>query len=161
MNMSRYTRMHKIINKRYGKAVQCVICNGKSGAKRCEWTNIDHQYKMNKKYWRSLCTSCHRKYDYEHLGYVCGNKGKKLSEESREKLSQALKGRKVWNKGLMGRQWWHNPIGLNTGVPWNKGIPMSEDMKKRLSITNRGKSPWNKGVSGYKINRKRRSRHER
>lgn len=38
-------------------------------------------------------------------------KGEHLSEETKKKLSLALKGRSVWNKGLRGRQ-----------KAWNKGI---------------------------------------
>ena len=46
-----------------------------------------------------------------------------MSEEQKKKLSESLKGRNVWNKG----------------------IPMSEETKKKLSESHKGQIPPNKG----------------
>ena len=53
------------------------------------------------------------------------NKGKKKSKETRRKMSEALKGRKAWNKG-------------KTGV-------ISEETRRKMSKANKGQIPWNKG----------------
>jgi hypothetical protein len=64
-----------------------------------------------------------------HLGY-------KHSQEAREKMSMALKGRKLsveTKKRMLGR------------TPWNKGIklgPLSESVLLKL----KGRTPWNKGL---------------
>jgi len=56
-----------------------------------------------------------------HIGQIPWIKGKKHSEESKKKMSSSLKGRKVWNKGK----------------------PHSEETKKKISISNTGKvSPF-------------------
>lgn len=61
-------------------------------------------------------------------------KGKKLSEESLKKLSQSLKGRTVWNKGLR-------------GYHINKHNKLSDEAKHKISIGNKGKIAWNKGLT--------------
>lgn len=56
------------------------------------------------------------------------------SEKTRKKLSDSLKGRKVWNKGL------------KTGLaPWNKGVPCAEETKAKLREILKGRKAWNKG----------------
>jgi len=52
------------------------------------------------------------------------NKGKKSTEITKQKMSQALKGRKSWNKG---KKW-------------------SEEVRKKISESNKGKISWNKGI---------------
>lgn len=51
-------------------------------------------------------------------------KGGKMSLEQRQKISDAMKGRK----------------------PWNLGKKMSEETKKKISEAKKGQVPWNKGV---------------
>ena len=50
------------------------------------------------------------------------SKGKKLSEEHKKKVSEALKGKE------------------KTYAVWNKGIPMTKDAKKKLSLAKTGKT---------------------
>jgi len=52
------------------------------------------------------------------------HKGYKWGTESRKKLSETIKGRPAWNKG----------------------IPHSEETKRRISESGRGHIPWNKGL---------------
>ena len=52
------------------------------------------------------------------------NRGKKFSDEHRQKLSNAHKGLKTWNTGLN----------------------MSEDFKEKCSMAKKGKKPWNVGI---------------
>ena len=69
-------------------------------------------------------------------GYTPHNKGKHISEETKKKISNALKGRmpkninriKCWNKGIKGS----TPLGQNH-YNWRGGIT-SENKKIRVSI---------------------------
>lgn len=68
-------------------------------------------------------------------------KGLPLTEEAKTKLSEALKGREVWNKGKNGLQ-----------AAWNKGIPASEEQKEKQSIAMTGRiSPRRKQVYQYTL----------
>jgi len=55
----------------------------------------------------------------------------KRTEECKKHLSEALKGRIAWNKGL--KRWWDSPSFPKGHIPWNKN-------KKGVMPT-----PWNKG----------------
>lgn len=79
----------------------------------------------------ALCNSCHGIL-HSSIG-TCNflkngtswNKGKKLSDEHKRKLSESHKGKPSWNKGLKG-----------THVPWNKGLTgnkLSEEHKLKIS----------------------------
>lgn len=63
--------------------------------------------------------------------------GHQVSEETREKISNSLKGNIPWNKGIEWR-------------PRKKRGPFSEEHKKKLSLAHKGKVTWNKGISGSK-----------
>lgn len=56
------------------------------------------------------------------------NKGRKLTEEIKRKISLRQIGRKTWNKGLKGVQ-----------NAWNKGLKMPKSMRDKLSILKKGK----------------------
>lgn len=76
-------------------------------------------------------------------GYNCtlggdGNLGRKLSEEHKNRISEAntgenhpLYGTAPWNKGLKGVQ-----------SAWNKGLSMSEEAKKKLSESRIGEKNY-------------------
>ena len=61
-----------------------------------------------------------------------GSNGHKMSEETKQKISNALKGKIPYNKGLVGRKW-------------------SEESKEKASLSHKGRKPWNTGKSGYHI----------
>jgi hypothetical protein len=64
-------------------------------------------------------------------------KGQKFTAQHRKRLSEANKGRTVWNKGLK-------------GLPGrNKGRRFSVSWRRKLSIARLGKTPWNKGLKGF------------
>ena len=67
-------------------------------------------------------------------------KGKHRSEETKRKISESKKGKQTWNKGkhLSGET--RKKISEA-----NKGREFSEDHKRRLSEARKGKEPWNKG----------------
>ena len=68
------------------------------------------------------------------------NKGKPVSKETRQKISNSLKGNVPWNKGKKG------------SVAWNKGISPSEEQRRKQSKTMKGRTPWNKGKKWKKKN---------
>ena len=57
-----YGALHSWIVRQMGRATRCEDC-GKLNAKKYEWANISKQYKRDVADWKSLCTSCHRKFD--------------------------------------------------------------------------------------------------
>ncbi len=81
------------------------------------------------------------KFSDEHK-YKIGlaNKGKTRSKEQKKTLSEALKGREVWNKGVK-----TGPLSLKTRQKLSKAHkniprgPMLEETKRKLSDINKGK----------------------
>lgn len=69
------------------------------------------------------------------------NKGKKLTEEHKQKLSDSHKGKIPWNKGKTGLQTaWNKGLKVGT-IPWNKGkknIYSAESIDK-MRRANKGK----------------------
>ena len=59
-----YKGLHDWINRNYGKPKKCEFC-GTTSAKKFEWASKNHQYKREISDWFRLCTSCHRKYDFQ------------------------------------------------------------------------------------------------
>jgi hypothetical protein len=60
-----YHALHKWVDRELGKPSRCAHCDSTSEL-RFEWANIDHQYRRVLGDWLRLCTSCHRRYDYEN-----------------------------------------------------------------------------------------------
>lgn len=102
-------------------------------------------------------------------GHPSPNKGKKLSEETKKKISKTLRGVFGGNKHPMwGKKHSEESIQTmikshenisdetkrkisksNKGKPApNKGIPASEESKKKMSESHKGNTPWNKGRTG-------------
>lgn len=59
----KYVGLHMWISSVLGKPSKCEHCDTVD-AKKFEWANKDHLYSRNINDWIRLCTSCHRKYDY-------------------------------------------------------------------------------------------------
>jgi hypothetical protein len=108
MKTYQYRAIHTAVRAVWGKPNKCRLCKGRNKSKRYEWSNKDHKYTLTREDWWELCATCHRRWDKEHFGH------------------------KVWNKGLIGLQNWHNVKGLNNGKPWNKGKKLTNDQKKRF-----------------------------
>lgn len=73
------------------------------------------------------------------------NKGMKLSEERKEKLHNARRGKPSWNSGKkMSDEYRKKLSDAHKGQKaWNKGVSCSEEVKKKVSIANKGKvSYW-------------------
>jgi hypothetical protein len=56
--------IHEWVIRRRGRPKYCEHCH-KTDKKKYEWANKNHLYKRILKQYIRLCTSCHRKYDYE------------------------------------------------------------------------------------------------
>lgn len=75
-------------------------------------------------------------------GNIPWNKGESCSEETKGKISLALKGRHVWNKGKVGC--YSDETKQKMSVS-HKGKRTSEETKKKMFLTLNGKSSWFKG----------------
>lgn len=75
------------------------------------------------------------------------NKGMKLSEERKEKLHNARRGKPAWNSGKKLSDEYRKKLSdAHKGQKaWNKGIPCSEEVKKKISIANKGNVSYWKG----------------
>ena len=60
-----YHALHAWVIRHRGSPSICEHC-GTTTAKRFEWANRDHEYNRNLDDFIRLCTSCHRRYDYEN-----------------------------------------------------------------------------------------------
>ena len=100
---------------------------------------------------RGGCATGEEHYNYgKHLSEETkrkiseANKGKKLgpySKERVEKAASAHRGKKVSEEGRK------NISEAHKGqVPWNKGKHFSEEARRKMSEAHRGKEPWNKGL---------------
>ena len=58
-----YVSLHTWVSRHLGRPKKCVSC-GRTDKKKYEWANKDHKYRRNLKDYIRLCTSCHRKYDF-------------------------------------------------------------------------------------------------
>ena len=75
-------------------------------------------------------------------------KGRKLSEETKRKISESHKGKPAWNKGLKASDETRRKMSeSHKGKPvWNRGIPHSEETRRKMSEALRGRKVWNKGI---------------
>ena len=85
-------------------------------------------------------------------GVLNGMFGKTATEETRKKLSAALKGKPAWNKGLTmpesARKKQSNAL---------KGRHLSAEARRKLSEARKGKTAWNKGKKFSEESRKKMS----
>ena len=61
-----YRAVHLWVQKWKGIPKKCESC-GTEKAKKYEWANIDHKYCRVLEDYIRMCTSCHRKYDYNNF----------------------------------------------------------------------------------------------
>ena len=89
------------------------------------------------------------------------NAGKRFTEETRRKMSEAhagqvnwwLHGATPWNKGKTYHSSYHPTDEHKRKIseshkgltPWNKGKHLSEEDRRKKSIANKGHKPWNTG----------------
>ena len=81
--------------------------------------------------------------------------GVSMTEETRQKLSNSLKGRKVWNKGVKNCYSKETVKKISNSLKGrfkgknspSYGRKFSEDQKRKISKAQIGKIPWNKGLT--------------
>lgn len=86
---------------------------------------------------KNICKTCEKTFTkarnpnrvYKYCSSACMGKDR----EKAKAHSETMKGSTAWNKGMLGKQDWHDVSGLNTGEPWNKGIKGAQEA-------------WNKGI---------------
>ena len=78
---------------------------------------------------------------------ILHKKGKHHTEEAKQKISIALKGKTTWMKGKHHTEEAKQKISiaLKGKTTWNKGKHMSEETKRKMSEARKGKTTWNKG----------------
>ena len=92
-----------------------------------------------------------------------GFTGKHHTERSRRKISQKMKGKSPWNKGLRG-VYIRQPLSEESkkkiskskqGQPSNfKGKHHGREAKRKIGEARKGHIPWNKGLKGYRAGEK-------
>jgi group I intron endonuclease len=92
-----------------------------------------------------------------------GNGRSEISAETRQRMSEAKKGKVPWNKGLRGSTPWNKGltkddprVAANVSAahqsrknytPWNKGLTKEEAPQLSNSGVKKGNKPWNKGLT--------------
>jgi len=140
-----YYQIHRWARINIKKPGFCGRCNK---TKKLELSNNSGDYKLTKTDWEWICRSCHARKD----GW--NSKAAPYSKERMEKIWAGRRGRPPWNKGMkMSDKYKKKLSKAHLGqVAWNKGIPMSKEAKAKLSRSLKGKIPWNKGISHAKLN---------
>ena len=87
-----YKSLHKRIGRRFGRPQGCQRCPRVSGT-RFDWANVSGNYnEFDRSDWLRLCRFCHMALDKDNF---TGKRfsGKQHTEESRSKISAAMKRR--------------------------------------------------------------------
>lgn len=58
-----YFGVHDWMTKHYGQPIGCEECGTTDHSKTYGWANISREYKRDRKDFKRMCMSCHRKYD--------------------------------------------------------------------------------------------------
>lgn len=118
--------------------------NNSCGGEEKGWKGLNNAIKLNLRE-----HSCYkRKMSDETKEKISkANKGKKRTKEQREQFSKSHKGQLAWNKGRK------TPIEIRNKLskahkgqkPWNKGIKLSEESREKMSQAKIGKQGYWKG----------------
>ena len=108
----------------------------------------EEAWKLEQQYIKELNTKFPNGYNLSDggggcLGIEAWNKGLNgcFSDETRKKMSEAMKGREPWNKGLKGC---YSEETKQKMSEHKKGKKLSEETRNKL----KGKTAWNKGIKG-------------
>jgi len=82
-----YNTIHHWLHDNYGSAIRCESLKCKRKSKQFDWALIKgKKYEHNRNNFKQLCRSCHLIYDRHKKGYI-------MPEETKRKISLALKGK--------------------------------------------------------------------
>lgn len=107
------------------------------------------------KYWIKFYNSCYP----IGYNITEGGEGKSWfnnhpeKEKIQQHMSESHKGKIPWNKGKKMSQEYKEKC-KNRGMPiagWNKNLAMSDDFREKCKLRQVGKIPWNKGKKGLQI----------
>lgn len=122
------------------------------GIKVIEWVD-DHTWEERERFWIAEYRAKHTLLNIAGGGH--GIHGHRLSEETRRKISEAVKGREPWNKGKTGvytdqhREFLSvgakirgfSKSALDKSAEVRRGRPVADSVKKQISASLKGK-PW-------------------
>lgn len=105
--------------------------------KECKDEELDY---WEKYYIKELNTKVPYGYNMTDGGEGCS--GSSVSDETKKKISETLKGNIPWNKGktnIYSEEWRKKQREAHKGkAPWNKGKQWSEEWKQKMSETKKG-----------------------
>lgn len=58
-----YAGIHDWMTKHFGQPAECEVCGLEDSTRKYHWANLTN-YLRDRKDWKRMCVSCHRKYDY-------------------------------------------------------------------------------------------------
>jgi len=120
-NSARHYEWRYLVKKRDGECKNCGSKEKLHAHHIIPW-KINESLRFDISNGITLCSSCHRKIEFGFKkNHIPWNKGRKLSDETKRKLSNSLKGRKVWNKGIKGLIVSPETQFKKGQIPWNKG----------------------------------------
>ena len=125
------------------------VTNGIKDTK-INYKELDSYIKLGWIRGRKFSNSANRKFSEEarnnmskaHKGKPSPNKGKHLTEETKKKISEANINR---FKDINERKKLSNSLKGN--IPWNKDKCHTEETKKKISKSKQNSIPWNKGLT--------------
>lgn len=80
--------MHWWVIRNFDKPSECEICGKIHNT--MAWSNKDHKYKRDRKFWQYVCITCHIKYDTKYLRKWNTKKCKCCGREFQTKYNQKV-----------------------------------------------------------------------
>lgn len=127
ISQKEYWNIHQFIRRKYGAANKCE--NGCLSKYRYEWALIHgRRYNKNIGNYKMLCKKCHHSYDkISRFGKDHPMFGKTHTKENKKKISERMKG----NKNMLGKKLsLETRLKMSKA---RKGIPKSEEHKRKIS----------------------------
>lgn len=59
-----YKALHDWLRKHHGRPNLCEVCGTTDPNKNYEWANLSHEYRRDRKDFKRMCISCHRRHDW-------------------------------------------------------------------------------------------------
>lgn len=88
-----YGHAHYWVKSRYGVANHCDNPNCLQASTTFQWSNISHEYKLNRDDWQQLCRSCHAAFDMTDLSREVSRKNLIGNTHLRKAVNQIENGK--------------------------------------------------------------------